>query len=243
MILRSESLLNMPWNSCSVIQINKRSKLMIVKLVFFFKAASPAAPREHRTLHLLISHWLAKKNKKIPQLNCVSLKKGPSPPNTTDPCECSESGRGRRLFSQRFTIQPFFTPWASLKIPKEPKRKYLTAVPSAAEPFLWYSSYTHRGPCASEPNSPRLFDSSLPISWSLSCFKRHFNPIRLLFNLDFRNPLKTAEGQYGKGWGETHKETGGWMYHVCHRECQCHDLGGEGKKISLWSAYLLLHLQ
>lgn len=76
----------------------------------------------------------------------------------------------------------------------------------------------------------------LVLNFTLNC--------KLPLTFNFKNALKITEflkANKGRIRGK-HRETGGWRYHVCQRECQCHDLRGEGKKISLWSAYLALHL-
>lgn len=169
---------------------------------------------------------------------CQGLKRG-RPPDTSDPCECSKA-RGR--YSQWFTSAFLYT-LSPMKIPKEPKRKYLTAVLYAAKPFLWYFSYTGWGPAPdptpNEPSNPTFPQANLQ-----PCFKLRFEPPIVVYCWLQKNALKIAEFLRAnkKRIRRKHEVTGGWKYHVCHWECQCRDLRGEGKKISLGSAYLTLHL-
>lgn len=55
--------------------------------------------------------------------------------------------------------------------------------------------------------------------------------------------LQNSWGPIRTGSGGKRKEIGGgWKYHVCQWECQCHDLRGEGKKRSVSGALILLSI-
>lgn len=125
------------------------------------------------------------------------------------------------------SLQLFFT-LSPLKIPEEPKGKYLTAVLSAAKSFqLYFSLLTLR------LNSDELLNPTFP--WANLCPPLNFTLVSFFFFVVFnvRSTLKISRGApkaNEQRIRRKHKETGGWTYHMCQWECQCHDLRGVGKK-------------
>lgn len=136
--------------------------------------------------------------------------------------------------------QLFFTLWALWKYPRSQKEntsQLFSLQPShSCDTFLMQAEALCLNRAPDENPTFLRANLCLVLNFTLSCW--------LTFIIDFRNALKIVEflRAVKKGIRRQHKETGGWMYRVCHWECQCHDLRREGKKISLWSAYLALHL-
>lgn len=116
--------------------------------------------------------------------------------------------KGRRRGFSRWFTSAFLYSLSSLKIPKEPKRKYLTAVLFAAMPFLWCFSYTGGGR-TSEPSSWLAVESNL--STTPPCFKLHLKLLVVVYSpLHFKNALKIAEFLRANKNGIRGKTQGDW---------------------------------